>query len=69
MQGYTFSYMTKFINGSQGPIFAMIGAWLIYETQNKDMIAKEVSESMFQKAIITTALTFTLSSFGPIDDW
>ncbi|KAL6136739.1 hypothetical protein ACLB2K_062034 [Fragaria x ananassa] len=48
--------------GGTGAIFAMIGAWLIYETQNKDMIAKEVSESMFQKAIITTALTFTLSS-------
>ncbi|KAL6135403.1 hypothetical protein ACLB2K_067631 [Fragaria x ananassa] len=55
--------------GGTGPIFAMIGAWLMYETLNKDMIAKEVSESMFQKAIITTALTFTLSSFGPIDDW
>ncbi|XP_050384011.1 RHOMBOID-like protein 9, chloroplastic [Argentina anserina] len=55
--------------GGTGPIFAMIGAWLIYESQNKDLISKEVSESMFQKAIITTALTFTLSSFGPIDDW
>ncbi|XP_040369089.1 RHOMBOID-like protein 9, chloroplastic isoform X2 [Rosa chinensis] len=55
--------------GGTGPIFAMIGAWLIYETENKDIIAKEVSETMFQKAIITTALTFTLSSFGPIDDW
>ncbi|XP_062009657.1 RHOMBOID-like protein 9, chloroplastic isoform X2 [Rosa rugosa] len=55
--------------GGTGPIFAMIGAWLIYETQNKDITAKEVSETMFQKAIITTALTFTVSSFGPIDDW
>ncbi|KAK9924742.1 hypothetical protein M0R45_033095 [Rubus argutus] len=55
--------------GGTGPIFSMIGAWLIYQIQNKDIITKEVSDSMFQKAIITTALTFTLSSFGPIDDW
>ncbi|XP_030536704.1 RHOMBOID-like protein 9, chloroplastic isoform X1 [Rhodamnia argentea] len=53
----------------QGPIFAMIGAWLIYQTQNKEMISKDVSESMFQKAVVATALSFLLSNFGHIDDW
>ncbi|KAF8011329.1 hypothetical protein BT93_J1819 [Corymbia citriodora subsp. variegata] len=55
--------------GGTGPVFAMIGAWLIYQLQNKDMISKDVSESMFQKAILVTALSFLLSHFGPIDDW
>ncbi|GAV75649.1 Rhomboid domain-containing protein [Cephalotus follicularis] len=55
--------------GGTGPVFAIIGAWLIYQMQNKDVIAKDVSESLFQKAVFTTALCFILSHFGPIDDW
>ncbi|XP_030452174.1 RHOMBOID-like protein 9, chloroplastic isoform X2 [Syzygium oleosum] len=55
--------------GGTAPTFAMIGAWLIYHIQNKDMISKDMSESMFQKAILATALSFLLSNFGPIDDW
>ncbi|XP_068304009.1 RHOMBOID-like protein 9, chloroplastic isoform X1 [Pyrus communis] len=55
--------------GGTGPIFSMIGAWLAYQVQNKAIIAKDVSESMFQKAVITTLLSFVLSIFGPIDDW
>ncbi|XP_026665958.1 RHOMBOID-like protein 9, chloroplastic isoform X2 [Phoenix dactylifera] len=52
-----------------GPVFAVIGAWLVYQTQNKEATDKEVSESMFWKAVIATALSFVLSSFGRIDDW
>ncbi|KAG1334740.1 putative RHOMBOID-like protein 9, chloroplastic [Cocos nucifera] len=52
-----------------GPVFAIIGAWLVYQTQNKEVTDKEVSESMFRKAVIATALSFVLSSFGRIDDW
>ncbi|KAJ0098383.1 hypothetical protein Patl1_21479 [Pistacia atlantica] len=37
--------------GGTGPVFAIIGAWLIYQMQNKDVIKKDVSESMFQKAV------------------
>ncbi|KAL3630328.1 hypothetical protein CASFOL_023312 [Castilleja foliolosa] len=56
--------------GGTGPVFAIIGAWLIYQVQNKDVIARDdKSERLFQNAIITTALGFVLSSFGPIDDW
>lgn len=55
--------------GGTGPVFALIGAWIIYQIQNKDVVAKTVSESMFQKAIITMALSSMLSYFGPIDDW
>ncbi|XP_073271845.1 RHOMBOID-like protein 9, chloroplastic [Primulina huaijiensis] len=55
--------------GGTGPGFALIGAWLIYQVQNKDLIARDSSERMFRKAIIFTALSFVVSSFGPIDDW
>lgn len=54
---------------SQGPVYAIIGAWLIYQNQNKDVIAKDVSDSMYQKAIIATGLGLILSHFCPIDDW
>jgi len=54
---------------TQGPVFAIIGAWLMYQIQNKDLIASDASESLFQKAVIITALMFILSHFGPIDEW
>ncbi|MFQ6633939.1 hypothetical protein Gotur_010186 [Gossypium turneri] len=55
--------------GGTGPVFAVISAWLIYQIQNKGVIAKDASERMFQKAILVTALSCILSNFGPIDDW
>ncbi|KAL5581973.1 hypothetical protein UlMin_014415 [Ulmus minor] len=55
--------------GGTGPINAIIGAWLIYQIQNKDVIAKDVSESLFQKAMIAIGLGLLLSHFGPIDEW
>ncbi|PIA39638.1 hypothetical protein AQUCO_02600237v1 [Aquilegia coerulea] len=55
--------------GGTGPVFAIIGAWLIYQIQNKEVIKEDVSESMFRKATIATALGFVVSSFGSIDDW
>ncbi|KAK9114818.1 hypothetical protein Syun_021615 [Stephania yunnanensis] len=67
--------LTSFIHtpdptvGGTGPTFAIIGAWLIYQIQNKATIPKEASENMFLKAVIATALSFVISSFGPIDEW
>ncbi|KAJ9540905.1 hypothetical protein OSB04_027411 [Centaurea solstitialis] len=55
--------------GGTGPVFAIIGAWLIYQYQNKDATGKDVFENMYQKAILATALGFLLSVFGPIDEW
>lgn len=51
------------------PVFAIIGAWLVYQIQNKQVVEKEASEIMFWKAVIATALSFVLSNFGRIDDW
>uniref|UniRef100_A0A2P2MSJ3 Rhomboid-like protein n=1 Tax=Rhizophora mucronata TaxID=61149 RepID=A0A2P2MSJ3_RHIMU len=55
--------------GGTGPVFAIIGAWLAYQIQNRGVTAKDVSECMFQKAVVITALSCILSNFGPIDDW
>ncbi|XP_016442999.2 RHOMBOID-like protein 9, chloroplastic [Nicotiana tabacum] len=52
--------------GGTGPGFALIGAWLIYQVRNKDMIGKE---GMIEKAMMVTAFSFVLSNFGPIDNW
>ncbi|KAK4284256.1 hypothetical protein QN277_001111 [Acacia crassicarpa] len=55
--------------GGTGPVFAIIGAWLAYQMQNRDADDKDTSEAMFQKAIVFTAASFILSHFCPIDDW
>ncbi|OIV90157.1 hypothetical protein TanjilG_01611 [Lupinus angustifolius] len=55
--------------GGTGPVFAIIGAWLMYQIQNKDVTSNDASENLFVKAIIVTALGFILSNLGPIDDW
>ncbi|KAL5208228.1 hypothetical protein ABZP36_032663 [Zizania latifolia] len=52
-----------------GPVFALIGAWLVYQSQNKDAVDKHVAETMFRQAVVATALSFLLSSFGRIDNW
>ncbi|KAL1569796.1 RHOMBOID-like protein 9, chloroplastic isoform X1 [Salvia divinorum] len=55
--------------GGTEPVFAIIGAWLIYQFQNKDEISGDAYERMFRTAIITTACICLLSNFGLIDDW
>ncbi|XP_058179263.1 RHOMBOID-like protein 9, chloroplastic isoform X3 [Rhododendron vialii] len=55
--------------GGTGPAFAIMGAFLIYQIQNKDVIPQDDFDNMIQKAIIATALSCLLSNFGPIDDW
>lgn len=69
IEHYYGSQLTKFLSHFQGPIFAVIGAWLIYQLRNKDVTPKELSDSMFYKAIIATALSFLLGNFGPMDNW
>ncbi|XP_039143010.1 RHOMBOID-like protein 9, chloroplastic [Dioscorea cayenensis subsp. rotundata] len=52
-----------------GPTFAIIGAWFVYQIQNKAVIPESVTESMLGKAVIATTLSFVLSNFERIDDW
>ncbi|XP_059451831.1 RHOMBOID-like protein 9, chloroplastic isoform X2 [Corylus avellana] len=65
----SFLHTPELTVGGTGPVFAIIGAWLVYQLQNKDVTAKDVPDSIFQKGMIITALGFILSNFGPIDDW
>ncbi|CAN4080005.1 unnamed protein product [Withania somnifera] len=71
ISGNLISYLhtTELTVGGTGPGFALIGAWLIYQVQNKDMLGKEAPKSMMKKAIIATAFSFLLSNFEPIDNW
>ncbi|KAG6607094.1 RHOMBOID-like protein 9, chloroplastic, partial [Cucurbita argyrosperma subsp. sororia] len=55
--------------GGTGPVFAMIGAWLSYQFQNKDVVAKDVLDGMFLKAIFVAVVSSILSNIGPIDEW
>jgi len=41
----------------------------VYQSQNKQVIDKDVSESMFWQAVIAASLSFLLSIFGRIDNW
>lgn len=65
----SFLHTTETTVGGSGPLFAVIGAWLVYQIQNKDVTGKELSDSMFQKAVIATALSLMLGNFGPMDNW
>ncbi|KAF4382508.1 hypothetical protein F8388_015336 [Cannabis sativa] len=65
----SFLHTPKPTIGGTAPIYAIIGAWMVYQIQNKDVISKQVSENLFQKAIIITGLGFILSHFVPIDEW
>ncbi|TYK15845.1 RHOMBOID-like protein 9 [Cucumis melo var. makuwa] len=55
--------------GGTGPVFAMIGAWLSYQFQNKDVVTKDVSDKMFLKALVAAVISSILSNIGPIDEW
>ncbi|MED6212571.1 hypothetical protein PIB30_084715 [Stylosanthes scabra] len=55
--------------GGTGPVFAIIGAWLMYQIQNRDVIADDGSENLFRKAIVVATLGFILCNLGPIDEW
>ncbi|CAJ2665978.1 unnamed protein product [Trifolium pratense] len=55
--------------GGTGPVFAIIGAWLMYQIQNRDVVANDDSDNLFKKAMIITALGFILCNLGPIDEW
>lgn len=51
------------------PVFTLVGAWLVYQSQNTEMIARQESNVMFQKAMATTLFIFILGKFEHVDDW
>ncbi len=54
---------------SQGPIFAVMGTWLVYLLRNREIIGLEVADDMIRKLVIMTAITVAFCNSFPIDDW
>jgi len=54
---------------SQGPVFALMGTWLVYVLRNREIIGLELADDMIRKLAITTAITVALCNSFPIDDW
>ncbi|KAL6640187.1 hypothetical protein ACP70R_022036 [Stipagrostis hirtigluma subsp. patula] len=62
-------FLLEICHLQMGPVFSLIGAWLVYQSQNKEVIERDVSESMFWQAVMAAALSLLLSTFGRIDNW
>ncbi|CAA6665377.1 unnamed protein product [Spirodela intermedia] len=69
LDGEWWRLVTPMFLGFMGPVFAIIGAWLVYQVQNKKAMPKEFSEGMFFNAILATSLSFVISNFEQIDQW
>ncbi|CAA7402108.1 unnamed protein product [Spirodela intermedia] len=69
LDGEWWRLVTPMFLGFMGPVFAIIGAWLVYQVQNKKAMSKEFSERMFFNAILATSLSFVISNFEQIDQW
>ncbi len=54
---------------SQGPVFALMGTWLVYVLRNREIIGLELADDMIRKLAITTAIIVALCNSFPIDDW
>jgi len=55
--------------GGTGPIFAVMGTWLVYLLRNREIIGLEVADDMIRKLAIMTAITVAFCNSFPIDDW
>lgn len=55
--------------GGTGPIYGLVGAYLVYLWKNKDAIGKDDAEGSFWSLIFFAALNVAIGSSLPIDDW
>eukprot|EP01018_Ginkgo_biloba_P025639 Gb_25614 [translate_table: standard] len=55
--------------GGTGPVFAVIGSWIVYLIQNRVALGEEIADRMIQKAVVASVLSVALSCLTPIDDW
>ncbi|KAJ7553812.1 hypothetical protein O6H91_06G113900 [Diphasiastrum complanatum] len=55
--------------GGTGPIYALVGAWVVYLLRNRQVIGKDVASDMIRKVVIMSALNVALGDSLPIDDW
>ncbi|GLJ07978.1 hypothetical protein SUGI_0078910 [Cryptomeria japonica] len=55
--------------GGTGPVFAIIGSWVVYLFQNREAIGEDTADIMIQKIVLASAISVGLSFLTPIDDW
>lgn len=53
----------------QGPLYGLVGAWLVFLIKNREVIGKEKADNMTRQAIFLSALNVALGNPLPIDDW
>ncbi|KAL2652059.1 hypothetical protein R1flu_020187 [Riccia fluitans] len=65
----SFFHTNEWTVGGTGPIYALVGTWLVYLLKNRDTIGKEIADDMIRKVIILSALNVALWNSLPVDDW
>ncbi|KAL3699808.1 hypothetical protein R1sor_017830 [Riccia sorocarpa] len=65
----SFFHTNEWTVGGSGPIYALVGTWLVYLLKNRDTIGKEIADDMIRKVIILSALNVALWNSLPVDDW
>eukprot|EP00243_Klebsormidium_subtile_P013161 TRINITY_DN8481_c0_g1_i2.p1 TRINITY_DN8481_c0_g1~~TRINITY_DN8481_c0_g1_i2.p1 ORF type:complete len:189 (+),score=37.85 TRINITY_DN8481_c0_g1_i2:362-928(+) len=63
------SFPFRHVSPSQGPLYGMVGAWLVFLIKNREVIGKEKADNMTRQAIFLSALNVALGNPLPIDDW
>lgn len=53
----------------QGPIYALVGTWVVYLLKNREIIGKDIADDMIRKVVILSAVNVALCNSLPIDDW
>eukprot|EP00850_Spirogloea_muscicola_P022297 SM000287S10619 [mRNA] locus=s287:76127:78813:+ [translate_table: standard] len=54
---------------SFGPVYGVLGAWLVYLLRNRSMIGAEEADGEIRKVVFLGALNIALGNPLPIDDW
>lgn len=55
--------------GGTGPVFSIIGSWVVYLFQNREAIGEDTADIMIQKVVLASVISVGLSFLTPIDDW
>lgn len=65
----SFFHTSEWTVGGTGPIYALVGCWVVYLLKNREIIGKEIADDMIRKVVILSAVNVALCNSLPIDDW
>ncbi|CAM6092963.1 unnamed protein product [Calypogeia fissa] len=65
----SFFHTTEWTVGGTGPIYALVGTWVVYLLKNRAIIGKDIADDMIRKVVILSAVNVALCNSLPIDDW